>query len=151
MRFILILLILFFSKNISVELLKPNSNLLPKEVISIQLVALQKNNIPYENAGVEQVWEFAHPINRQFTGPLKRFTIMMYTPAYFMLINHIEHNIIFIKQNETQSFFFVELINNNGIKVGFQWIVEKVIDNGEYNNCWMTSSVSQPIFISKSV
>ena len=75
----------------------------------------------------------------------------MYTPAYFMIINHIEHNIIFIKQNETQSLFFVELINNKGIKVGFQWIVEKVLDNGEYINCWMTSSVSQPIVLSKSV
>ena len=151
MRLFLTFLILFTSKILLADLIKPNPNLFPEEVVSIQLTALQKNNIPYKNAGIEQVWEFAHPINRQFTGPLKRFKSMMYTPGSFMIINHIEHNIIFIKQNETQSLFFVELINNKGIKVGFQWIVEKVLDNGEYINCWMTSNVSQPIILSKSV
>ena len=57
---------------------------------------------------------------------------------------------IFITKNEFQSFFFVELIDNNGIKLGFQWVVEKVLDEGKYKNCWMTSSVSQPIILSKS-
>ena len=31
-----------------------------------------KNNDPYLNAGIEQTWEFAHPSNRAYTGPLQK-------------------------------------------------------------------------------
>ena len=47
-------------------------------------------------------------------------------------------------------FFFIELIDNKGVKVGFKWIVEKVLDDGQYKNCWMTTSVSQPMQLSQS-
>ena len=107
MRYILIILILFISKIVSAELFKPNPDLLPEDVISIQLVALQNNNIPYKDAGIEQTWEFAHPINRKFTGPLPKFISMMNTSAYSMILNHFNHNIIFIQQNEIQSFFLL--------------------------------------------
>jgi len=150
MRYILIILILLISKIVSAELFKPNPGLLPEDVISIQLVALQNNNIPYKDAGIEQTWEFAHPINRKFTGPLPKFISMMNTSAYSMMLNHFNHNIIFIQQNEIQSLFFIEMIDNNGNKVGFQWIVEKVQSEDKYNNCWMTTGVSLPMDISNS-
>ena len=149
MRFFLTLLILFFSKISFSEILKPNPILLPEEVISIQLIALQNNNIPYKNAGIEQTWEFAHPSNRIFTGPLTKFISMMNAPSYSMILNHLNHNIIFINKNEFQSFYFVELIDNKGVKFGFQWIVEKVLEKGKYEKCWMTTNVSLPLTLSK--
>ena len=75
---------------------------------------------------------------------------MMYNQSYSMILDHNKHNLIFITKNEFQSFFFVELIDTNGIKVGFQWIVEKVLDEGKYKNCWMTTIVSLPIVLSKT-
>ena len=62
----------------------------------------------------------------------------------------MEHNIIFVKHYDIQTFFFVELIDNTGVKVGFKWIVEKALDDGEYKNCWMTTNVSQPMQLSRS-
>ena len=45
--------IIISSANVSYsELLKPQANLLPEEVISIQLAALQNNNNPHKNAGI---------------------------------------------------------------------------------------------------
>ena len=151
MRLILIFLILLLSKITLAELIKPSPALLPENVVSIQLTALQKNNIPYKDAGIKQTWEFAHPDNRIFTGPLPRFVSMMHTPEYSIMLDHKDHNIIFVKDYDIQTFFFVELIDTNGVKVGFKWIVEKVLDEGEYKNCWMTSSVSQPMLLSKSI
>jgi len=47
--------IIISTANISYsELLKPQADLLPEEVISIQLTALQNNNYPYINFGIEQ-------------------------------------------------------------------------------------------------
>ena len=66
------------------------------------------------------------------------------------MLDHMEHNIIFVKNYDIQSFFFIELIDNKGVKVGFKWIVEKVLDDGKYKNCWMTTNVSQPMQLSQS-
>ena len=145
MRLLLTLLIIFISKITLAELIKPNPDFLPEEVVSIQLIALQNNNIPFKNAGIEQTWKFAHPYNRNFTGPLSKFISMMHTPSYSILLNHIEHNIVLVKNSDIQTFFFVELLDNKGVKIGFKWIVEKALDDGEYKNCWMTSSVSLPL------
>ena len=151
MRLLLTLLILFISKITLAELIKPNPDFLPEEVVSIQLIALQKNNIPFKDSGIEQTWEFAHPYNRKFTGPLSKFISMMHTPSYSIMLDHKEHNIIFVKRYDIQIFFFVELIDNSGVYVGFKWIVEKVLDEGEFKNCWMTTSVSQPMQLSRSI
>ena len=53
MRFFLTLFILFFSKISFSETFKPIPSLLPDEVISIQLIALQNNDIPYK-------WDLTH-------------------------------------------------------------------------------------------
>ena len=151
MRIVLFLYILLTIENAQAELLKPSPNILPKEVISIQLNALKNNNNPYENAGIEQTWEFAHPSNRIFTGPLSNFIKMMYSPSYVIMLNHLEHNIILVKNQSDVSYYFVELTDKEGNKFGFQWILEKVIINSEFKNCWMTSGVSKPMLIAKSV
>ena len=114
------------------ELLKPQADLLPEEVISIQLTALQNNNYPYINFGIEQTWELAHPSNRQYTGSLSNFIKMMYSDSYFIMINHKKHNINLVEQEVNISFFLVELVDKTGNKFKLQWIVEKVLLDGEF-------------------
>ena len=143
--------IIISTANISYsELLKPQADLLPEEVISIQLTALQNNNYPYINFGIEQTWELAHPSNRQYTGSLSNFIKMMYSDSYFIMINHKKHNINLVEQEVNISFFLVELVDKTGNKFKLQWIVEKVLLDGEFKNCWMTISVSQPVLIAQS-
>ena len=108
------------------------------------------NNNPYNNAGIEQTWEFAHPLNRQYTGPLSNFIKMMYSDSYSIMINHKKHNINLVEQGVNISFFLVELVDKTDDKFKFQWIVEKVLMDGVLKNCWMTTSVSQPVLIAKS-
>ena len=151
MKILLFLLLLIVTDISFAELLKPDSKFKPKEVISIQLLALKKNNHPYENAGIEQTWEFAHPSNRIFTGPLEKFITMMNSPSYSIMLEHKDHKIIPFKQNNTAAFFLVELEDQGGDLYRFQWIVEKVISQGEFENCWMTQSVSIPILLETSV
>ena len=86
----IIFFIIFLSFNLNAEIIKPNPDFLPEDIISIQLNALMNNDNPYKNAGIEQTWEFAHPFNRQYTGPLNKFIKMMYSPAYSKMINHQE-------------------------------------------------------------
>ena len=150
MRIILFLIILLLAKSAHAELLKPSPNLEPQEVISIQLNALKDNNNPYKNSGIEQTWEFAHPSNRKFTGPLSKFKNMMYSPSYIIMIEHLKHNIILVSEQENVSYFFIELTDKMGNEYGFQWTVEKVSIKGKFKECWMTSGVSKPLPLAKS-
>ena len=144
--------IIFFliSLNINAEMIKPDPTISAKDVISIQLKALQLNNSPYEDAGIEQTWEFAHPNNRKFTGPLNNFIRMIKNPSYSMMIDHMDHKIIPVEEKETTSYYFVELTDVNGKKYGFEWTVEKVSENGEFKDCWMTVGVSRPMPLSQA-
>ena len=148
----IIYIIFFFliSLSINAEMIKPDPTISSKDVISIQLKALQINNSPFEDAGIEQTWEFAHPNNRKFTGPLNNFIRMIKNPSYSMMIDHIDHKIISVEEKETTSYYFVELTDVNGKKYGFEWTVEKVSEEGEFKDCWMTVGVSRPMPLSQA-
>ena len=108
MRFILITIIFFlYIIPLKAELLKPNPSIKPEEVISIQLLALQNNSVPFNNAGITQTWEFAHPSNRQYTGPLEKFILMMNSPSYIIMLEHQFHKIIPVSQEDDIAFFFI--------------------------------------------
>ena len=150
MKVLIILFAIFTSDITLAELLKPNPSLKPIEVVSIQLNALKDNNNPYLNAGVVQTWEFAHPSNRKYTGPLESFIKMMYTPFYILMLDHTDHNIITVSERDFIIYFFVEIIDKEGNKFGFTWTLEKVIEESEFKDCWMTVAVSQPLPLAKS-
>ena len=150
MKALIILFAIFISDIAFAELLKPNPTLKPIEVISIQLNALKDNNNPYLNAGVAQTWEFAHPSNRKYTGPLDNFVKMMYTPSYVIMLGHTDHNIISVSDRDFITHFFVEITDKEGNKFGFTWSLEKVITENKFKDCWMTTTVSQPLPLAKS-
>tara|TARA_B100000575_G_scaffold76889_1_gene60126 strand:+ start:1315 stop:1773 length:459 start_codon:yes stop_codon:yes gene_type:complete len=149
-KILYVVLFLLISLNLNADMIKPDPSISAKDVISIQLKALQINNSPFEDAGIEQTWEFAHPNNRKYTGPLNNFIRMLKNPSYSMMLDHLEHNIIPVEEDETVSYYFVELTDINGKKYGFEWTVEKVIENGKYKDCWMTIGVSTPMPLSQA-
>ena len=90
-----------FINTSNADLIKPNSNLKPLDVLMIQLNSLKNNNNPYKDAGIEQTWEFAHPINKAATGPLERFKQMIYSDSYKILISHENNEAIILKESST--------------------------------------------------
>ena len=151
---ILKLSIIFFLINTSAdssEIIKPSINIKPAQVIKIQLEGLKKNDIPNKDQGIEQTWEFAHPSNQRFTGPLSRFKEMIKGDSYNMLLNHISHKIIEIYSNEKKAVYEVTVLDTNKKYFKFRWQVEKFLDNGPLKNCWLTTVVSQPIPLGSSI
>ena len=133
------------------NLVKPNPDIKPDKVIDIQLNALMNNDLPFLDAGITQTWEFAHPNNRQYTGPLSNFALMMKSDLYSSMLNHQSHKIIFVSMSKNTANYFVELTDKIGNKFGFTWTVKKVLKQGEFKDCWMTSGVSKPMPLAKSV
>ena len=147
-----LIFIFFVFTNISnADLIKPNSNLQPFEVLMIQLNSLKNNNKPYKDAGIEQTWEFAHPFNKVFTGPLKRFKKMIYSDSYKILIKHENNKTIVLNKTSTKLVYKVYILSENKKKYYYIWQIEKVIQEGKFKNCWMTSGVSEPVYLGETI
>ena len=153
MRVLLKLIVFFFlfTSISSADLIKPNSNLKPFDVLMIQLNSLKDNNKPYKDAGIEQAWEFAHPNNKKITGPLDKFKEMIYGENYKILISHENTEITILKEKEDISVFKVIVLTKNKEKYYYIWQVEKVLLEGELKNCWMTTSVSNPRYVGEVI
>ena len=133
------------------EILKPNSNIKPYEVVKIQLLGLQKNNEVFKDNGIEQTWNFAHPNNKKATGPLYKFKSMIKSNNYQMLINHISHTITQIRGGDNWVQFEVIILDKNKIYHKFNWQVEKYNEDGPLKDCWLTTMVSSPVSLGSSI
>ena len=146
--------LLIFSITISIskaEIIKPNSNIEPSEVVKIQLLGLQNNNDGFEDSGIEQTWNFAHPNNKKATGPLDKFKRMIKGNNYQMMINHISHTITEIRGSDNMVQFEVIILDNKKIYHKFDWLVEKYTEDGPLKDCWLTTMVSSPVSLGSSI
>ena len=142
----LFVIVFFLNQNlVKADIVKPNSKIKPDEVIKIQLKSLMKNDVPSKDNGIKQTWEFAHPNNQRFTGPLDNFTKMIKGDSYKMLIGHIGHEISEIDNDNKKALYEVIILGADKKYFKFRWQVEKFLEDGPLKNCWLTTVVSQPI------
>ena len=152
LKFVKLFVIILFLNQSSAkaDFVKPNSDIKPDEVIKIQLKSLMKNDVPSKDNGIKQTWEFAHPNNQRFTGPLDNFTKMIKGDSYKMLIGHIGHEISEIDNDNKKALYEVIILGADKKYFKFRWQVEKFLEDGPLKNCWLTTVVSQPIQMGSS-
>lgn len=126
------------------ELKAPNPSIEPIDVVRTQLEALMNNDTPEADFGIKQTWAFAHPSNRQNTGPYDRFVRLIKNPSYAPLIDHVSHTITEQNRSTTWVQFKVLMEDKNGDVLAFAWVVKKA-SVAPFVDCWMTSGVSQPL------
>ena len=147
-----VILIFFFNISfLKAELLTPNDTILPADVIKIQLVALMNNDKKFEDSGIEQTWNFAHPTNKKNTGPLPNFKMMIKGNSYQMLLNHLSHTITKVGGGDKWAQFEVIILDKDKIYHKFNWQVEKYTVDGPLKDCWLTTMVSSPIALGSSI
>jgi len=128
----------------------PGPDLSPRRVVEIQLTALQNNDEPGPNAGIARAWQFAHPDNRETTGPLSRFSAMIQSPPYRFLIDHRAHTIRAARVGERRAAFEVTVTAKSGKVVAYLWRLEKLVE-GPLAGTWLTVGVSPPMARGESI
>jgi len=139
------------------DLVRPDPSIAPAEVVAIQLMGLKNNDLVETDFGIRQTWSFAHPKNRNVTGPFPRFAQMLKGPGYSVLLNHKSHEIRnglgapkgMTSDDEIRRQFDVFMETAKGDILYFSWVVQKVA-TGQFKDCWMTISVSAPRPIGQS-
>ena len=140
---IVLSILLFFSKiSFADNLVKPSPDINPIDVVEVQLFALQSND--ESDFGIRQTWEFAHPRNKMATGPLPRFTSMIKTPAYSILLNNLKFETKEIFNDGKTAGIAVRIEAKDNKAYTYMWTLEKITEEGPLNGNWMTSGVSSP-------
>ena len=151
LTFSVIIIFLFNSSILKAELQAPNNLIMPNEVIKIQLDGLMNNDKNFKDSGIEQTWNFAHPENKKYTGPLPHFKMMIKGKSYQMLLNHISHTITEVGSSDKWAQFEVIILDKEKIYHKFNWQVEKYTGEGPLKDCWLTTMVSSPIALGSSI
>ncbi len=150
-KFSVLIILIIFTSISKADLLKPKKDILPSEVVKIQLTGLQNNDSYFKDGGIEQTWNFAHPNNKKVTGPLDNFKRMIKSDSYQMMIDHLSHTIKEVGSSDKWAQFEVIILDKNKIYHKFNWQVEKYTIDGTLKDCWMTTMVSSPIPLGSSI
>jgi hypothetical protein len=151
-RLVLILSLVFFAtlslslraaiteKPTQPALPQPAIGLLPGDVVSIVIEALAQNDEPYVDAGIATTFAFASPANKVNTGPLLKFTQMVRTPPYGIMIDHVEHEFSEVVLMGIQAYQMVKVRAISGAEAVFAFRLSQQQD-GEFDGMWMTDAV----------
>jgi hypothetical protein len=120
---------------------EPDPSLSPQDVVSIQIEALQQNDTPYKDRGIEVTFNFASPKNKSVTGPLERFKAMLRSPDYGPMIDHrsAEYKIVKVEGDFAQVDVILE--SKDGQFLGYRFTLSRQHGN-QFEGSWMTSAVS---------
>lgn len=114
----------------------PNKLLTPEQVVKIQMEALQHNNVPKPDSGIAKTFDFASPQNRQATGPLDHFTLIVKSPAYLPMLNckKVTYDPILVEGEKAQQ--RVHIIAADGSRITYIFLVSRQTE-GAFAGCWM--------------
>ncbi len=138
MRLLPLFLLVIFSGCSYQEL--PHPALSPQEVVRINFLALQENDQPEIDHGVEIAWNFASPTNKENTGPIERFNIMVHNEDFSPLINCKTFEIRSHYQEKTEAEFLV-LIEDHAGDVYSYMVSLSLQKYPPYDDCWMIDAV----------
>lgn len=120
--------------------LTPGPALGPAQVVEYQVNALQHNDDPHADAGIERTFRFASPSNKSFTGPLEHFVSILKSPAYLPMINNLASSVTESQIEGDLATVAIRITPAEGPQQTYLFVLSKQHD-GDFDNCWMTDSV----------
>ena len=118
----------------------PTPSLSASEVVTIVLNALQHNDDPSPDAGIATTFEFASPANREETGPLPRFALMIKNTPYKVMLGFRSAKKGRLEIDGDHAKQRVVIVGRDGSQATYIFLLSKQAD-GPYANCWMTDGV----------
>ncbi len=118
----------------------PNAELSPVDVVNMQLAALADNDNPLPNSGIATVFRFASPSNKEATGPLDRFTMMVKGDPYRDMLNHRQSELMPAMESPSHTLIPVRLVTREGKDARYVFVLTRQ-QSEACKGCWMTDAV----------
>jgi hypothetical protein len=128
------------SKPDNTVIAQPRADLAAEDVVGIVINALAKNDQPFPDAGIATTFAFASPGNKANTGPLEKFTRMVKSHPYAVMVNHVASDFSEVVRVGDDAYQLVALTGLDGSGVVFAFRLSRQLD-GEFEGMWMTDAV----------
>jgi hypothetical protein len=122
------------------QLPRPNPDLSPRDVVIIQLEALQNNDLYEYDGGIRIAFAFASPGNRAFVGPVEHFIQLVKNPLYNAMIGFQRADLSTTLILGDHAQVRVELVDARGRRFRYVWSLSRQTEH-PYEGCWMTDGV----------
>ena len=76
---------------------------------------------------------------------------MIYSDSYKILISHQNNETIILKESVNKFVYKVYVLSKDKKNYYYIWQIEKVEQEGGLKNCWMTTGVSNPIYLGETI
>jgi Domain of unknown function (DUF4864) len=122
----------------------PEPGLGPDAVIGIMLKALQHNDDPVIDHGINVTFAFTSPENRDVTGPINRFRALVKSSAYRAIIGHAKADrgpVMVVAQHARER---VEITGAHGERATYLFLLSRQ-ETGTYKGCWMADGVLREV------
>ena len=97
----------------------------PEQVVQFQVTALQHNDDPQTDAGIERAFRFASPSNKTSTGPLEKFAQIVKSPAYSPMLNNVSSSIVGSDVEGDKAKVAVKVFGATGRPVTYIFVLSK--------------------------
>jgi len=123
-----------------IALPEPNPDLSPREVVMIQLEALQNNDLYEDDGGIRIAYRFASPGNRTYTGPVEHFIDLVKRPSYRPIIGFQRASLGPMLILGAHAQVRVDLVDADGVNLHYVWSLSRQAEM-PHIGCWMTDGV----------
>jgi hypothetical protein len=119
----------------------PHPELLPEEVVAIQLTALQQNDAT-NNEGIVITFNYASPQSKSWAGPLHRFVEQVRMPVYRPLFNYKGYIMDDQIVDGNKAYQYVVLLDSQNEPSLYLFTLRKQRAD-PYADCWMTEDIEK--------
>jgi Domain of unknown function (DUF4864) len=121
---------------------RPSPTLTPEQVVAIQLDALQHNDTPTPDFGIETTRQFASPTSSSAARSLPRFADAVQSSVFRPMVNHrrVERGPMHVEGDRARQ--RVTVVTANGSRIAYMFLLSRQ-RGGECDGCWMTDGVAR--------
>lgn len=119
---------------------RPDPSLAPEAVVDLQLEALQYNDDPYTDSGIQTTYVFASPAVRRATGSFDRFAAIVRSERYAPLIDFDRVGTCPIERFGDEAREEVTVVDDDGDETVYEFRLSRQ-PAGQFSDCWLTEAV----------
>ena len=145
-----IICLLFISCNQSEPEVKSVEIREPEEIL-VEIMESYQNFSKNPDKSVEIIWNNAHKDNKEVTGPIDRFKLMITSEPYNSIIDLTDYSYEIIQEDGETIHYEIKILNNKNEYFIVTWVF--VFDECELSGgmCWQTIGVSAPMYFDSGI
>ena len=145
-----IICLLFISCNQSEPEVKSVEIREPEEIL-VEIMESYQNFSKDPDKSVEIIWNNAHKDNKEVTGPIDRFKLMLTSEPYNSIIDLTDYSYEIIQEDGETIHYEIKILNNKNEYFIVTWVF--VFDECELSGgmCWQTIGVSTPMYFDSGI